>query len=324
MNAIVPIGSSGIVPQGFDEATRLARAMSSIKSLPKHLHDDIGTCLMVVDQAMRWRMSPFAVAQESANISGKMMYSGKLMAAAVESMGAIQGGFDYQFEGEGDDRTIIVRAIRTGEHEPREMRIRLGDVKTDNAMWKKQPDQQLVYSGSRNWARRWTPAALLGAYAPEEFDRSHTAPEPAFTGTTVEHEPPVETKDEEPPVSDARAAINRDVPLRAAAAPMPRGDRVTEAPTEPTERTDAAWQTWLDKLRAACAVLQHRTEVVEVAERRSVADALATAPAWVRSEISAILAENYKRFGAEPEAAAPEWPGDDEVAVIGEEKVMAG
>jgi hypothetical protein len=120
-----------------------------------------------------------------------------------------------------------------------------------------------------------------------------------------------------------RDRINESVPLRAATAPMPRGERVTEA-AEPAERTDAAWQTWLDKLRAACAVLQHRSEVVEVAERRSVADALATSPGWVKSEISAILAENYRRFGAEPEPTAPEWPGDDEVAIAGEEKVGAG
>jgi hypothetical protein len=131
-------------------------------------------------------------------------------------------------------------------------------------------------------------------------------------------------RDRQADVYSRRDQINAETPLRAAAAPMPRGDRVTEPTTEPAERTDAAWQTWLDKLRAACAVLQHRTEVVEVAERRSVADALATSPAWVRSEISAILAENYKRFGAEPEAAAPEWPGDDEVAIAGAEKVASG
>ena len=206
MNAIVPIGSSGIVPQGFDEAARMAKAMASIKSLPKHCHDDVGTCLMIVDQAMRWRMSPFAVAQESANIQGKMMYSGKLMAAAVESTGAIEGHFDYSWSGEGDDRTITVRATRTGEHEPREMKIRLGDVKTDNAMWKKQPDQQLVYSGSRNWARRWTPAALLGVYAPEEFSREDK-PVDDFTGQTIEATP-------EPSQPTLREQMNAAVPMQ--------------------------------------------------------------------------------------------------------------
>jgi hypothetical protein len=328
MNAIVPIGSSGIVPQGFDEATRLAKAMSSIKSLPKHLHDDIGTCLMVVDQAMRWRMSPFAVAQESANISGKMMYSGKLMAAAVESMGAIQGGFDYQFEGEGDDRTITVRAIRTGEHEPREMRIRLGDVKTDNAMWKKQPDQQLVYSGSRNWARRWTPAALLGAYAPEEFDRSHVAPEPVFTGTTVEHEPPVETKDEEPPVSDARAAINRDIPLRAAAASMPRGDRISE-PVEPAGEVKLPpYRDFLRSLEIAIRDCGSIYEVNRLIARPETQQAMKSYKDDAKARLDAIIASGIAAHAPaqtqEPPDGPPEWPGDDEVEIAGADKMAAG
>jgi hypothetical protein len=220
MNAIVPIGASGIVPQGFDDALRLAKAMSTIKELPKHLNDSVGTCLMVVDQAMRWRMSPFAVAQHSFNIGGKMGYEGKIMAAAVESMGAIVGGFDYRFAGEGDNRTVTVSAVRAGETEPRQMTIRLGDVKTSNEMWKKQPDQQLVYSGSRNWARRWTPAALLGAYAREEFDHDMPAREPPHNGPTLEHEatPP------KPEPETRREAINRETPLH---------------PTPPPERTPA-------------------------------------------------------------------------------------
>jgi hypothetical protein len=76
----------------------------------------------------------------------------------------------------------------------------------------------------------------------------------------------------------------------------------------------------LDKLRAACEVLYHRSEVVEVAERPSVADALANGPEWVRREISAILAENYKRF-AEAEPTEEELP---EVEIAGEDKVLAG
>jgi hypothetical protein len=214
MNAIATIG---LIPQGMDDAIRLAKAMSTIKELPKHLHDSVGTCLMVVDQALRWQMSPFAVAQESANIQGRMMYSGKLMAAAVESMGAIRGGFDYQFEGVGDDRTITVSAVRTGETEPRQMKIRLGDVKTNNEMWKKQPDQQLVYSGSRNWARRWTPAALLGAYSPEEFP-----PDPAkelpHNGPTLEHEA------EAPKPETERDRLNASVPLNPTP-PKPKAER---------------------------------------------------------------------------------------------------
>jgi ERF superfamily protein len=117
---------------------------------------------------------------------------------------------------------------------------------------------------------------------------------------------------------------------RAAAAPMPRGARVAErapayegAPAKPSpERTDAQWRVWLDKLRAACEVLYHRSEVVEVAERASVADALGNGPEWVRREISAILAENYKRFPAEDEPTEEEELGEVEIA--GADKLAAG
>jgi hypothetical protein len=114
---------------------------------------------------------------------------------------------------------------------------------------------------------------------------------------------------------------------RAAAAPMPRGARVAErapayeAPPKSTpspERTDAQWKAWIDKLRDACAVLYHRAEVVQVAERPSVADALANGPEWVRDEVSRILAENYKRLEDHPSEEI------DEVHIAGEEKVGAG
>jgi hypothetical protein len=115
---------------------------------------------------------------------------------------------------------------------------------------------------------------------------------------------------------------------RAAAAPMPRGARVAErapayegSPAKPNpERTDAQWRVWLDKLRDACGILYHRKEVVEVAERPSVADALANGPEWVRREISEVLAENYKRFASD-ESTEEEL---GEVQIEGEDKVMAG
>jgi hypothetical protein len=121
---------------------------------------------------------------------------------------------------------------------------------------------------------------------------------------------------------------------RTAAAATPRPERkvdqeVYEAdpaqnrfyrqkPTEQPQRTDEQWRVWIDKLRAACAVLLHRQEVVEIGGKDSVRDAIATAPDWARREISAILAENFARFPAEP--------GDDldEVVIAGEANLAAG
>ena len=46
-------------------------------------------------------------------------------------------------------------------------------------------------------------------------------------------------------------------------------------------------------------------------------DAIATGPGWVRAEVSKILAENYSRFGEEPEAEEP----TDDLVIHGEEKL---
>jgi hypothetical protein len=108
-------------------------------------------------------------------------------------------------------------------------------------------------------------------------------------------------------------------PMRAAAATTPRAPRVAEK-TEAPQRTEEQWRTWVDKLRQACAVLYSRQEVVEIGERASVTDAIATGPGWVRAEVSKILAENYARFGEEPEAEEP----TDDLVIHGEEKLAAG
>lgn len=112
--------------------------------------------------------------------------------------------------------------------------------------------------------------------------------------------------------------------MRSQPASTPRYQRKVDPtpyeaePAEKPQRTDEQWRVWIDKLRGACAVLRHRQEVVEIGNKPSVGDAIATAPDWAQREISAILAENYARFPAEP--------GDDldEVVIHNEEKLAAG
>lgn len=165
----VHIQSNPMAPRSMNDAIRLADLMCQGKMVPAHLQNSPGDCLMVIEQAMRWNMSPFAVAQCTSSINGKLMFEGKLVAAAVENSGAISGLMDYAFTNSGNERTVTVSATRRGETEPRVVDVVFKDVVTTNAMWKKQPDQQLVYSGARVWARRWTPGVMLGVYTPEEF-----------------------------------------------------------------------------------------------------------------------------------------------------------
>jgi len=196
-------------------------------------------------------------------------------------------------------------------------------------MYTKFPRQMLRSRVVSEGVRTLWPLATSGMYVPEE--QADIPAKDEHTGPTLEASP-------------ERQAINDAVPLRAAAAPMPRAPRVTEKPWRSAEgedadrleaaeaaavaakakaakpeRTDEQWRVWLDKLRDACDVLYRRDEVVEVANRPSVGDAISTGPEWVQREIAAILADNYARFPSEDE------PGDlPEVEIVGGEKMAAG
>jgi hypothetical protein len=217
----------------MDEAIRLAQFMAGARTVPKHLWDSPGDCLMVIELAMRWGMSPFAVAQATSIIQGKQMIEGKLVAAAVENSGAIVGHIDYDFAGVGDARSITVTATRRGETNPRTVEVKLADAKTSNPLWVKQPDQQLVYHGARVWARRWTPAVILGVYSREEMG-------PVIDGTA-------ETLPEAPqPPSSPRDALNAQIPLK----PTRRAGTWRSAEGEDADRAEAA-----EKERAAAATM---------------------------------------------------------------------
>ncbi|MBS1065893.1 recombinase RecT [Gluconobacter kondonii] len=170
MNAVTTTQAGGFAIEGMTGAMHLAKAMSSAKMVPNHLQGSPGDCLMVIEQAMRWQMSPFAVAQATAVVRGKMCFEGKLVAAAIQTSGVLEGRLNYEFEGDGQGRKVICSGLIRGEKKPRTVEVLLKDAKTDNQWWTKTPDQMLSYHSARVWARRHTPEVMLGVYAPEEFD----------------------------------------------------------------------------------------------------------------------------------------------------------
>ena len=305
MNALTTVATTSLVPHNMDEALRLAEFMARARTVPKHLQDSPGDCLMVIELAMRWGMSPFAVAQGTSVISGKLMFEGKLVAAAVETSGAIAGQFDYDFAGEGETRSIIVSATRRGETNSRSVTVTLKEAKTNNDMWKRQPDQQLVYHGVRVWARRWTPSVILGVYSREEMG-------PIIDGQSEE----VSTIENTAP--DARDAMNAAIPMTK---PVPltkaaKGDRFyREPPSQPPLEPKTAHPLdehdgtkWLSNLESLLVNAQSQDEVVEIAGHHSVGTATAKAPAAVRARISELLAAAYGRFPETADADASHEP----------------
>jgi hypothetical protein len=172
-------------------------------------------------------------------------------------------------------------------------------------MYSKFPRQMLRSRVVSEGVRTLWPLATSGMYEPGE---AADIP-PEHNGPTIEAE-----------ASAAREAINEAVPLRAAAAATPRAPSVVAR-----ERTDDQWRLWLDKLRAACTVLRSRDEVVEVGSKSTVGDALATGPAFVQREISAILAESYARFPEADAEPSDDFPGDlPDLEIAGADKMASG
>ncbi len=178
MNAMVPADAlvAGLVPANMSEAMRLAEMMAGAKLVPQGLQKSPADCLMVIQQAIRWQMDPFAVAQECSVIQGKLMHSGKLVAAVVNARGNLTQRLSFEYRGAGPERTITVKGLLQGEAHPRDVEVTLKNAQTNNRVWQTQPDQQLMYHGVRVWARRHTPELMLGVYSPEEFDEQTAAP----------------------------------------------------------------------------------------------------------------------------------------------------
>lgn len=174
-----PPAVPSLVPANLTEAIRLAELMAKASLVPQHLQGKPADCFLVVEQSQRWGMSPFAVAQCTSSIRGRLMFEGKLVAAVINAQGGLTRRLSYSYEGEGNERAVTVAGTLRGEAEPRTVDVALKDARTDNGSWKSQPDQQLAYHGARVWARRHMPELMLGVYSPDEFaEPQYAAPQP--------------------------------------------------------------------------------------------------------------------------------------------------
>ena len=146
-------------------------AKSSV-TVPDHLKGKPGDCMAIAMQAMQWGMNPFAVAQKTHIVSGRLGYEAQLVNAVVQQSNAIRGAFSYEFTGEGQGIECRVGAVLRGEIVVTWGEwLRNSDVTTRNSpLWKVNPKQQLGYLQVKNWARLYCPGAILGVYSIDELE----------------------------------------------------------------------------------------------------------------------------------------------------------
>jgi hypothetical protein len=169
-NQLAVIGDS-LEISTMDQAIAFSSKMAEAKLLPAHLQKSPADCLRVVIQASKWRMDPFAVADKTSVINGKLNFEGQLISAVINARGNLVKRLDYSFSGQGDARVLTVSGTIKGESEPRTIELPFSLAKriNKNGQMNINPDQQATYIGARIWARRHMSELLLGVYAPDEM-----------------------------------------------------------------------------------------------------------------------------------------------------------
>ena len=162
-------GAEWLTPATLEQGMKLAEMMANCTLVPDHLRKKPGDCLPILVQSLRWRMDPFAVAQATAVVRGKLCYEGKLVHAVLVSMGAIDGRLRYEWSGQGQARKIRVIGRPRGSAEDCAVEGTVAQWATDNGAWKRDPDAMLAYRGARVWARLYCPDAMLGVYTQDEI-----------------------------------------------------------------------------------------------------------------------------------------------------------
>lgn len=185
-------------PNSLDRLERVADLMASNKTtVPAHLRGSKGDCFAIVLQAMQWGMNPFAVAQKTHLVNGTLGYEAQLVAAVINSSGAVKDRFKFEFYGpwekvigkfivkkgdKGEYRVpgwtfadeegcgVRVSATLKGETEPRVLDLLLAQARVRNStLWADDPKQQLAYLGEKKWSRLYASDVILGVYTADEL-----------------------------------------------------------------------------------------------------------------------------------------------------------
>lgn len=192
----------------FEHSNRIAKMMAFCQFMPDHLVRDrdknplpenraVANCMLVLGQAMRWKMDPYNVAGETYVVSGKLSYQGKLIAAVVNARGRLAAPLDVIYSsGKGDNLAAVIYGSKSvipatakelfkkyANDEDYEaltelkfmgvmaIRVTVGQCKTNNGMWTKDPAQKLFYTGATKWARRYCPELMLGVLTDDDFEQ---------------------------------------------------------------------------------------------------------------------------------------------------------
>ena len=168
-------------------AARIARGGIAV---PVHCRDQPGVVHALFLQAIEWGLPIMSVINKSYVPRGgdRIGFESQLLHAVIEKNARLKKRMRFEIVGEGDQRRCKVWATFEGEEEPhtylsqtlaemhpghvtKEVNGEKVSYTKGSPLWDDNPEVQMFYSASRQWARLFCPDVLLGAYTPEELQR---------------------------------------------------------------------------------------------------------------------------------------------------------
>lgn len=240
----------------FEHCYRVAEAMSRASLLPRHLKganpdEARANCFLVVNQAMAWKLNPFLIMGETYEVQGKLGFQGKLIISVMNTRAGLREKLAFDFNGKtGDDLAVTVSGRFIGEDTPRTVTVSVGQAKTANQMWLKDPEQKLIYTAAIRWARRYAPEVVMGVMIEEDMEamreEAHIASlrqakSPVFEGpepkqlTDANKPEPEKTEPEKPKRGRRPTLVEEPLPTPASSQPEPASTQPEQATApEPT------------------------------------------------------------------------------------------
>lgn len=178
----VPAGTvqrAVFLPTNLKEAIDFAHLMAGGIGVRPWMRNQPSACLMVLQQAMRWGMDPYAISQKCYYQNETLCFEAQLVNAVVNTAGVLDGRLKVEWTGDANGQrnaeTLVCRVSGRlkGSEQLFTLEQPLKDVKTRNSpLWQVNPKQQLAYFTTRAWARLYIPEVLMGVYTPDEVEES--------------------------------------------------------------------------------------------------------------------------------------------------------
>lgn len=175
LTATMQMDGAGITFRNASEVMEWAKMMAvSGSAVPKHLRGEPGACLGIIDDAIRFGFSTYALARKSYFVNDNLAYEAQVLAAIIIARAPIRERPDIAYEGEGNGRkcTVTFRFVGGEDRTYTSPPVSQIDPKR-SPLWKSDTDQQLAYYSLRAASRRHCPDVLLGVYDVEEIAAAH-------------------------------------------------------------------------------------------------------------------------------------------------------